>query len=238
MNGADFVKGQAVAPGALVSIFGTKLANSVATPDTIPLSTTLGGVTVKFVNGSNSIDAPLLYVNSSQINAVVPWHLLSGSTAAKVDVVVSNNGAASAPFSLNAESFSPGVIAIGSLAAVQNVDGSLAQPPGSIPGRATHPAPVGSVVVIYTTGLGPVNPAVPDGAIPPHGTLAHTLHTPFVSIGGHSAQVVFSGLSPQFVGVYQLNVTIPAIAPGESVPVELILGGVKSATGITMAVSQ
>src|SRR5215469_6798333 len=97
VNGASFVKGQAVAPGSLISIFGTDLATGVAAADSIPLSNSLGGVSVKFVNGGTSIAAPLLYVQSNQINAQVPWDLLPGGVSSQVNVVVTNNGATSAP---------------------------------------------------------------------------------------------------------------------------------------------
>ena len=92
--------------------------------------------------------------------------------------------------------------------------------------------------MIYATGLGPVDTAIPDGAIPPAGKTIHTLHQPFVSIGGKSADIQFSGLSPQFVGVYQLNVVVPDAVPGDSVPLQLALGGITSPKTITMAVSQ
>ena len=51
LNGASFAKGQAVTPGSLISIFGSNLASHIAQADTIPLSNTLGGVSVQFVNG-------------------------------------------------------------------------------------------------------------------------------------------------------------------------------------------
>jgi uncharacterized protein (TIGR03437 family) len=56
-------------------------------------------------------------------------------------------------------------------------------------------------------------------------------------IGGMSAKVQFAGLSPQFVGVNQINVTIPNVTPGNSVPFQIILGGITTSAGVTMAVS-
>lgn len=231
VNGASFVPGQAIAPGSLFSIFGTSLAAAPAGADTIPLSTKLGGVTVQFVSGSTSVDAPLLYLQSNQINAVVPWNLVPGDAT----VVVTSGSVSSAPASVKVGEFSPAVFAIGTMAAVQNVDGSLAQPAGSIPGRTTHPAAIGDVVIIYATGLGPVTTTPANGVTPSQTT--NSLHKPFVAIGGLSAEIQFSGLSPQFVGVYQLNVVVPNVAPGDTVPVQLALGGITSPK-LTMAVSQ
>lgn len=231
VNGASFVQGQAIAPGSLFSIFGTSLAAAPAGADTIPLSTTLGGVTVKFVSGSTSVDAPLLYLQSNQINAVVPWNLVPGDAT----VVVTNGSVSSTPASVTVGEFSPAIFAIGTMAAVQNVDGSLAQPAGSISGRTTHPAAIGDVVIIYATGLGPVNTTPSNGDTPSQTT--NSLHKPFVDIGGLGAEIQFSGLSPQFVGVYQLNVVIPNVVPGDTVPIQLALGGITSPK-LTMAVSQ
>jgi uncharacterized protein (TIGR03437 family) len=231
VNGASFVPGQAIAPGSLFSIFGTSLAAAPAGADTIPLSTSLGGVTVKFVSGSITADAPLLYLQSNQINAAVPWNLVPGDAT----VTVTNGSVTSAPATVKIGSFSPAVFPIGTMAAVQNVDGSLAQPAGSISGRTTHPAAIGDVVIIYATGLGPVDDTPAEGGIPSKTT--NTLHKPFVGIGGISAEIQFSGLSPQFVGVYQLNVVVPNVAPGDAVPVQLTLGGITSPK-LTMAVSQ
>jgi uncharacterized protein (TIGR03437 family) len=241
VNGASFVQGQAIAPGSLISIFGTKLANSQAAASTIPISTTLNGVTVKFVTGNTTINAPLaplLFLQSDQINAVVPWDLLPGNAAKDVSVIVTNKGVASAEFSVKAAEFSPAIFSIGDLAAVQNVDGSLAQAEGSITGRATHPAKIGDVVVIYATGLGPVDKTVADGDIPPSGKAVNTLKKPSVLFGGHTAQIQFSGLSPQFVGVYQLNVVVPDVVAGDKIPIQLVLGGIASPSTITVAVSQ
>jgi uncharacterized protein (TIGR03437 family) len=231
VNGASFVPGQAIAPGSLFSIFGSQLAAAPAGADTIPLSTSLGGVTVKFVSGSTSVEAPLLYLQSNQINAVVPWNLVPGDAT----VVVTSASVSSTPASVKIGEFSPALFAIGTMAAIQNVDGSLAQPAGSIPGRTTHPAAIGDVVIIYATGLGPVDTTPANGDTPSKTT--NSLHKPFVAIGGLSAEIQFSGLSPQFVGVYQLNVVVPNVAPGDTVPVQLSLGGITSPK-LTMAVSQ
>ncbi|MGD0302525.1 MAG: hypothetical protein ABSE86_36095 [Bryobacteraceae bacterium] len=231
VNGASFVPGQAIAPGSLFSIFGTSLAAAPAAADSIPLSTSLGGVTVKFVSGGTTAEAPLLFLQSNQINAAVPWNLVPGTAT----VTVTSGGVSSAPASVTIGDFSPAIFPIGTMAAVQNVDGSLAQPAGSISGRTTHPAAIGDVVIIYATGLGPVVTTPAEGGVPSQTT--DTLHKPFVAIGGIGADIQFSGLSPQFVGVYQLNVVVPNVAPGDTVPIQLTLGGITSPK-LTMAVSQ
>jgi uncharacterized protein (TIGR03437 family) len=240
LNGASFVKGQPIAGGSLVSIFGSNLASGMAQADSIPLSTSLGGVSVQFVNGGNTTSAPMLFVVGSQVNVQVPSNLVPGGTTQNVNVVVNVNGVKSAPAQVAVGPFSPGIFATPDLRAIaQNVDGTLAQPAGSIPGLTTHPAKLGDAIIIYATGLGALDNPPADGAIPPTGTLVNTLTKPVVMVGGMQAQVLFSGLQPQFVGVNQVNITIPPNAPtGDTVPLQIQMGGITSPNNVTIAVSQ
>ncbi len=58
-------------------------------------------------------------------------------------------------------------------------------------------------------------------------------------VGGAPARVLFAGLSPTFVGVYQINLEIPAGASvGEEVPVRIEIGGASSQDGVTIAVAR
>lgn len=238
VNGASFAPGQPITGGSLVSIFGTNFASSIASADSIPLSNSLGGVTVNFVNGNTSVRAPLLFVNSTQINAQVPWNLVPDGVTQNVNVVVTTGAGSSAPAQITGGPFSPGIFAIGNFAAAQNQDGALAQPVNSIPGRATHPAKVGDVIILYATGLGAVDSPIADGDIPPPGKLINARTPPTVLFAGISARVLFYGLSPQFVGVNQLNVEVPNVAPGDSIPLQIVVGGIASPSSITVAVSQ
>src|SRR5438067_6870739 len=114
LNGASFAKGQPIAPGSLITIFGTQLASRTAQADTIPLSTSLGGVTVTFVSDSKTIAAPLLFVNpdpNSQINAQIPWDLVPAGSTSTVNVIVKRDGVDSAPAPVTVGPFSPGIFA-------------------------------------------------------------------------------------------------------------------------------
>ncbi len=237
LNGASFAKGSPITPGSLITIFGTQLAATTAEADSIPLSTSLGGVTVQFVNGSTTINAPMLFANSSQINAQVPWSLVpSGTTTpVAVSVIVNNKGVSSAPAAVMVGPFSPGVSASSGRAIAVNSDGTLAWPTGAVSGTTTHPAKPGDVIIIYATGLGAVNSPIADGANSLD-KLRNTLTVPVVMIGGITAQVDFSGLSPQFVGVNQLNVVVPNAAAGDTVPLQLMVGGITTSNTITIAV--
>lgn len=218
-----------VVPGSLVSIFGSNLASVAASASVVPLPFTLGGASVSF----NGIAAPLLYVSGQQINAQLPWMV---PTTGAVSVVVTNGTAVSAPQSVQVGAFSPGLFTIAGYAVAVNPDGSLAAPTGAIPGVASHPATPGDSLVLWGSGFGAVNPPATTGDNSLN-TLRSAATPPTVTIGGVSAPVTFAGLSPQFVGVYQINVTMPSTAlPASAAPVNIETGGVTSAVQTAIAV--
>lgn len=240
VNAASFTAGQVVTAGSLVSIFGTELSSGLAQADSIPLAISLNNVSVTF----NNVSAPLLFVSGGQINAQLPWNVLpAGSTAGTVNVVVTRSGVSSQPRQVQVGTFSPGIFAVGfgvgQAIVINNSDGTLAAPVGSIQGLTTHPAKVGEFVQIWGTGLGAVDvPAVNgDKGYPP---VRNTLTKPAVLLGGvmvPAEDVTFSGLQPEFVGVNQVNIKIPTIAPkGGKVTLQLQVGGITSTDKVTMAI--
>ena len=118
---------------------------------------------------------------------------------------------------------------------------------GSGPGAILHagnfqpvndsaPAQPGEFILIFRTGLGSVQPEVPSGDVAPSTPpLAETLNTPLVNIAGIPANVTFSGLAPGFVGLYQVNVQVPAGVPSGVQDVAIIIDGVPGKT-VTIAV--
>jgi len=237
LNGASFAAGQPITPGSLVSIFGTSLASKVSEADTIPLSKSLGGVSVLFVNGNTALNAPLLFASGTQLNVQVPWEIVPAGDTANVKVIVNNSSVNSNTVQVSVGPSSPGVFASNGLAIAVNSDGTLAWATGAVPGLTTHPAKIGDTVIVYATGLGAVASPPADGQNSLD-ELRKTLVTPQVTIGGVSAEVSFSGLSPQFVGVNQLNVKIPSVAPGNNLPFQVLLGGITTTDSVTLAVSQ
>ncbi len=241
LNAASFATNQAVAPGSLVSIFGSNLAASLAQADSIPLSSSLGNVSVTF----NNIAAPLLFVyhnaaNGDQINAQLPYEVADGVA----QVIVTRGGNSSAPVSLNVISEAPGIFTVasglGQAIAYGNSDGQIAAPPGSISGLTTHPAAIGdpTTLVILATGLGAVNPPVTTGSGVTDGRTHPTVVNPTVLVGGVPAQLVFSGIQPQFPGVYQLNIIIaPGTPTGDAVPLQLVMNGITTTDKATIAVT-
>jgi uncharacterized protein (TIGR03437 family) len=230
VNGASYTA--PVSPGAIASLFGSNLATSTVVAAS-PLPTALAGVTVKI----NGLAAPLYFVSPAQINFQVPWELLG---QAQGSVTVTLNAATSSTQTVNLAP-SPGLFSVNSQGTgqgailVANSD-FVAAPEGSVPGRTTRPAKRGEFVSIFCSGLGDVTNRPASGAPPSSGVLSTTTVTPIVSIGGVPAMVVFSGLAPGFVGLYQVNVQVPDTTPStNAVLVALTIGGIAS-NPVTIAV--
>jgi uncharacterized protein (TIGR03437 family) len=116
---------------------------------------------------------------------------------------------------------------------------TLALPTGNIQGRVSRPARAGDYITIYCTGLGAVTNPPSSGSAASASPLSATTVTPAVTIGGVPApttQFFFAGLSPGYVGLYQITVQVPAGVPaGNAVPLAFTIGGVSSNTA-TIAV--
>lgn len=221
--------GPTVAPGQIVSAFGTGFAagttlSKVVT--TLPLPTELEKVSVR-VNG---VAAPLFFVGvggalgagNYQINYQLPAETPTGT----VQVDILNEGRLLASEYLRVSSDAPAVFTANATgqgqAAVLNENYT--------PNAAANPATRGRYVIVYATGQGTqlldeVSRQLlrlPSGFAAPAQPLYVTAQTPIVTIGGVSAPVTFSGLAPGFVGLWQLNVLLPAHAPtGNAVPLLL-----------------
>ena len=241
VNGASFAPGQPIAPGSIVSIFGSDLASGVAAASSVPLSTSLGDVASVTFNG---IPAPLFFVSQGQINAQVPWGVMpqSQQNGTATVVVTRSTGAQSQGKDTQIAPMGPGIFSVppgrGYGIAI-NLDGTVAAPVGAISGLNTHPAKPGDIIQVLASGLGAVDQPVSDGGTPQPGVLAHTKVMPIVLIGGMQSEVQFSGLTPQFVAVYQLNVKIPdSVQLGDKVPIQVQMGNVTSTDQVTIAISQ
>ena len=243
VNGASFAGGQPVAPGSLVAIFGSNLGSTLSIADTVPLATSMQNVSVTF-NGTPARMYSI--VPNDHLNVQVPWSVQAGSA----QVVVKNNNASSAPATVQVASSAPGIFSYADGAAnvlraiaYNNSDGTFAWPTGAV-AVPSRPAKIGdqTTLVILATGLGPAHITPGDGAPPPSTSTAADLGTnttPQVLVGGVQAQVVFSGLSPQFVGVYQLNVILaPGTPTGNTVPLQISMGGITTTDTIKIAVTQ
>ena len=74
------------------------------------------------------------------------------------------------------------------------------------------------MVLVFLTGLGAVTPAVRDGALAPTNPLSLVPGTLTIYIGAKPAEILFQGMAPGLVGLYQLNLRVPLNSPtGNSV---------------------
>jgi uncharacterized protein (TIGR03437 family) len=187
-NAASYDPGP-VAPGEIVSLFGAGLgpAQGVLPEETTRgFPTELAGVQVTF-DGS---PAPLLYVQDGQVNAIAPWSLTAGQTT---QICVIFDGLNANCVSRAVASAAPGVFTLdGRHAAAVNQDGTINSP--------VNPAPFGSYVSIFATGLGPLAPVPKDGAIvePPLPALTLPVRLGFTS--GSVIGQVYTVLDLQYVG--------------------------------------
>jgi uncharacterized protein (TIGR03437 family) len=106
---------------------------------------------------------------------------------------------------------------------------------------SSNPAARVSIVSVFMTGAGALNPPIPDGSI---GPLTPPLPMPVegigVTIGSVDATVTFAGQAPGLIaGATQVNVQIPQNAPvGSAIPITVYAAGYASQVGqlITIAV--
>jgi uncharacterized protein (TIGR03437 family) len=203
-DAADFSP-DAIAPGSLISIFGSGLAQSANSASATPLPLSIGDVSVTI----NGIVAPVLYISPGQINAQVPNEVAAGSAS----LVVRAYGTLSAPKAITVKAAAPALFTLN--------DGQAAAP--------------GSSISLYFTGQGPVTVAVDDGAAPATGSVIWAKGPTSATIGGVAADVQFVGLAPNFPGVAQIDLKIPTLAPGTYPVVVTIGGVASNAVQLVVA---
>jgi uncharacterized protein (TIGR03437 family) len=195
----------------------------------VPYSMQLGATQV-FLAGQQ---LPLQFAASGQVNAIIPYGVPPNSTQ---QMIVMNGPAISVPEPVVIAPAEPAVF-------TQNYSGTGAGiVVGTHPDLTTfivdtnHPLTAGDVATIYCAGLGAVDPPVPAGTASSLTTLSYTTNTVTVMMGGVNAPVAFAGLAPGYVGLYQINATVPTgITPGPSVPMVIMEAG-QSSVPVTIAV--
>ena len=219
------------AQGLLVSIFGSQLADSTAGAQSLPLPQQLSGTTV--VMGGEEL--PLLFVSDGQINGVVPFDL---APKMQYQLIVQRGTSISVPVTVTVTSAQPAILSANGSGSGQGQIYRIDAAGSAALADEQTPAQAGQALVIYCAGLGTVAPNVPAGAgSPPGGPVSNTTAPVSVTIGGQSAQVLFSGLAPGFAGLYQVNAVVPGgIAAGNQIPMTISVAGQSSTSAITMAV--
>ena len=189
VNGASFNSG--VAPGSLISIFGSNLSQATVTAQQIPLPISMADTAV-LING---VRAPLLYVSPGQINAQVPSQTATGTAT----VAVETSGVLTPSVSVTITATAPEIFIAGATRLLAfDQDGSV--------NTATNPAAAGSIVTIYLTGQGALaSPAASIGNLPAQ--IAYAGPTPG-TVGVAQMNLKVPALQP---GDYQLSVTMGGV---------------------------
>jgi uncharacterized protein (TIGR03437 family) len=235
VSASAFGEFASAAPGSWIEIYGTNLAadtrgwqGSDFTGVNAP--TMLDGTSVTIGGQPAFVD----YISPIQLNVQVP-----GVAAGIQQLVVTAGGNRSAPYNLTIQAVDPGLLAPASfkINGVQYafaLDGSnYVLPTGAIAGVSSAPAKPGDVIVLYGVGFGPVNPAIPEGQIVQQ---QNALPAFSISIGGAPATVQYAGLAPNYVGLYQFNVVVPAIAASDAAPLTFQVNGTAGKQALYLAV--
>jgi uncharacterized protein (TIGR03437 family) len=220
-----------VAPGEIISIFGTNLGPTTGVTTTVSpagfFATTLSETQVLFDN----IPAAMWFTSATQINAIVPYEI-AGRATTTMQVVY--RGTPSASLNLQVAAAAPGFFLVpgSTQAAAANQNGTINGLQGV--------APKNTSIVLYATGEGPTTPAGVTGRVIPLdiNQVKHPVAPVTVTIGGVPAEVQYVGSAPGFVsGALQVNVLIPANAPsGGAVPIVIRVGNISNQGLTTIAV--
>jgi spore coat protein H len=195
----------AFAPGMLATLTGTNLGGISAAPDSgTQLPRTIRNVWAA-VDG---VRAPLLSIAPNLIQMQIPWGIHPGASS----ITVAVNGALSDPVEVPVAASAPVILAL------THADGSVVSP--------SYASQRGETLIAFAMGLGEVTPQIDIGVWTPASALVWSAAKPRVSIGGLDSQTIFAGLTPGFVGLYQVNFVVPAqCSTGTSVPLTLELNG-------------
>jgi uncharacterized protein (TIGR03437 family) len=224
VNAASFAAGAPIAPGSLISIFGSRLSDSPnATVPPLPIK--LGNTLVDL----GGIALPLYYVSDQQINAIVPYSLPVNT---RLELVVQRGTQLTVPQFVTVAPAQPAVFTADGTGTGQ---GDIFDVNGVLVDRG-HPARAGDTVVIYCAGLGAVDQPVSVTQAAPTTPLSNAVAPVTVTIGGQKAFTAFAGLTPGYTGLYQVNAVIPGgVAAGDAVAVTISLAGQVSPP-VTMSV--
>ncbi len=186
------------------------------------IATTLAGVTVTF----DGVPAPMFLSWGNQLNFQVPYEV-AGQTSTQV--VVNYLGSASSPVTVPVRAVQPGFFtADGKAVSAYNL-------PSYTVNTAQNPAPAGSYVEVYGTGVGKLSNTLVTG----HGANTPSFAGSYTySIGGSpTAPASFGGLTSGSVGLAQWDVQIPSgIASGAVSIVVTDASGATSQPGVTIFV--
>ena len=196
----------AIAPGSLASIYGQNLSAATAQAGSLPLPTSLGGVTLA-VTDSTGVQrgAPLLYVSPNQINFLVPDNVSSGNATFAV-----TGGGATQSVTASIQAVAPTLFSM-------NGNGSGVAAALAVAVQAGNEQLQSPVPVFQCGGAGCVAVPIVLGVDRPvyvsfYGTGIRnrsSLGSVAVTINGVNIPALYAGSAPDYVGLDQVNVGLP-----------------------------
>lgn len=216
VNGAQFFTSydgnhSALSPCSLGTLYGKGIAPTLqgAAYGSMfgPAPYTVAGVSISFNNAAAPIFAVINSNGVEQVNFQVPCDV---TPASNVPVTVTANGG-TANVTTIVRAASPGIFEW--VQSDQTRRGIVLRATGEWVSKET-PARKGDVVRLYVTGLGATLPAVAGtNSLPPFGDNAMALGQIIVGVNNAGVRVVQSRLSPDLIGVYEIDFQIPNDAP-------------------------
>jgi uncharacterized protein (TIGR03437 family) len=223
VNNLNPLIGAGLAPGTIAQVYGSGLAPAAVSTGPAPLPKLFEN-TYALVG---SAQAPLYFLSNAQINIQIPYEV---PATQQVPIILSVNNALTLPLILNIVPAAPGVLSSDDgpkPPSVQNGAHIIAQHSADFSlVTSSSPAKPGEVLIMYLVGLGATNPSVASGAATPASPLHPTTAPVTVKVGSQTATVGFAGLSPFFVGLYQINFQVPVGATSGELEVDVTQNGV------------
>ncbi len=229
LSSASLVAQSPIAPGSLISILGSSLADSSLSSNVQPLPTGLAGTSVLIAGRP----APLVSVSDGRIDAIVPYDVPPNT---QHQVIVQKGAVATVPETVTVAPAQPAIFTQDKSGTGQASVYAVRDDGTQVLADAANPVTAGDSIVIQCAGLGAVNPAVAAGTSAPDSPLSATVNTVTVSIGGVDAPVTSAALEPGLTGVYQVQATVPnGVSAGSAVPIIVSAAGQLS-QAVTIAV--
>ena len=191
-----------VAPGGLVSVWGTGMSPTSVVASQVPLPTSLNQSCLS-VAGT---PIPLVFVSPKQINAQLPNNVLGNET-----ISLHTPGGVSNTLNFTVSSTAPSVFLYQPDAKTAIPDVYRAENYQLV--TPTNPVRINDTLVIWLTGMGATIPVVDAGQPAPTDPLAEASSQPTVTLGGYKLKLDYAGLAPGLAGVYQINVEVPFGVP-------------------------
>jgi uncharacterized protein (TIGR03437 family) len=192
VNAASLLGG-AIAPGEIVTIYGSGIGPLQGVPGVLNVSGLLSNMAAGAEIHFDGVAAPIFYAQAGQVNAQAPY-AIAGQSITHLEMFYQGQpvGEADVHVAVATPAVFPTVL---------NADGSL--------NSASNPALQGSILTFFATGEGLTNGANVTGQ-PASAPYPQPVLPVSITIGGVAASVLYAGEAPGLVGMLQVDAMVPA----------------------------